>query len=90
MTVLLIFLKIIAYILSVPVMGILTILLWIVIYSRLLMLKDKRTKANSLGYINGKLGVRLFDLFNYDKDKRKQYVDGYNEVKKGQTKFDGH
>lgn len=81
MTSLLVFLKIIAYIVSIPLVAFLTALAYVVIYSNKLMIVDKRTKHNSLGYITGKLGLSMTNREFENEDQRRQYIDGYNEAR---------
>lgn len=61
MTSLLVFLKIIGYIISIPVVAIATLFIYILLFSLKVMYIDSKSKYYAIGYVKGSFGLPLHD-----------------------------
>ena len=84
MTSLLVFLKIIAYIISLPVVAIATLFIYILLFILKVRYIDKKSKYYTIGYVKGSFGLPLNDNdYTFCKNDS-NYIDcvkGHTDVK---------
>lgn len=61
MTSLLVFLKIIAYIISLPVVAMATLFIYIILFTLKVIYIDSKSKYYAIGYVKGSFGLPLHD-----------------------------